>query len=1078
MVKQMLIFSLLISVCKYGISQEVPNLTPPSPESTSLVKFIETPVSHYAGLPTVSIPIYTINEKGVSIPVSVNYHARGIKVEEIASRVGIGWALNHGGLISRQIRGSADESTYGYLNLDIYDDFFTNVNTRNSAWMTYSSHDQYDFVPDQFYLDANGISGKFIFDQIDGQPVLQKFDNVTISYTIESSKIASFIVTDSKGNKYYFGKSKNGLRTARDYETTKLITQVQGSSPVLSNPSETGLFDSWHIMEIETPANGKVEFFYTEETPIYYRRAYDRINAQRLPESFFHQVYGHQYQLSEITFSAGKLAFTPSTSSRADLNDAYALDNIKLYDSNNNLKKQFQFTYSYTTSLTNGNQLDYLKNIESQAAKRLFLNSIQEKDSQNNTIPPYSFTYNSTVLPNRFSNSQDVWGYYNGANNGQYLTFFNYSTFNVDRTVNSSFAEAGLLNKITYPTGGYTQFTYEDNMAVPNPDLNQLVFQSTNPVETKDDGLGFLDLSYYNGREYIKPINIGYIFGVVEVKNFWVQNVNEMDFTFSIYPTSGSPVYLLTPGQTEFINLSTGNYYLKVKPKSSGFDPYNFQHAFNINLTWQHQPISEEDSIYAGGKRIQKLENKLEDNSIATIREYIYEDSSGESSGKIFGVPNCYSINKVLSNGRFIVFDPYGAVPGSVLNMGYGNNVGYSSVTEFAGQVSDNSGKTEYEFTDVENTGEYYKFPYTIPTDNEWLRGKPLRIKNYKRNSNGSYELVRKVENEYLYSDGSLVNAFIPFLGMSNPILNTTSISPPLDRLYLKNEKLFRFPLAIFAQDVDDYGVIDPNGDLKYKVHYLTGGTLDLKKSITTEYTNGIPDLVKIIEYFYDYNDHYQLSYSEATNSNGNIIKEMFHYPQDYDSGVQNFSTLISNNIVGTPIDMRTYNGSTLISGTQIKYNNSGQPTDVYKFHSSVSDVAFSTGNPYTFTHKATYEYNSYGNLGQIFPDNDIKTSILWDSKGIYPMAEVVNATYSQIVSLNGKACTYSSKTLFNSLKSLVPNAQISTFSYNPLFGMSEQTDANGVTRYFDYDLFGRLKVIKNDDGHIQQKADYNFGSN
>jgi hypothetical protein len=176
MVKQILIISLLICTCKYGNSQDVPNFTPPSPESTSLAKFIETPVSYYTGLPNVTIPIYTINEKGVSIPVSVNYHARGIKVEEIASRVGIGWALNYGGIITRQVRGSADESTYGYLNLDIYEDdgFFTNKDIRDYAWATYSNHYEYDFVPDQFYLDANGIGGKFIFDQIDGQPVFNQ----------------------------------------------------------------------------------------------------------------------------------------------------------------------------------------------------------------------------------------------------------------------------------------------------------------------------------------------------------------------------------------------------------------------------------------------------------------------------------------------------------------------------------------------------------------------------------------------------------------------------------------------------------------------------------------------------------------------------------------------------------------------------------------------------------------------------------------------------------------------------------------------------------------------------------------
>jgi YD repeat-containing protein len=726
----------------------------------------------------------------------------------------------------------------------------------------------------------------------------------------------------------------------------------------------------------------------------------------------------------------------------------------------------------------------------------LFLESIQEHDNQSAALPPYTFDYNTTILPNRFSNSQDVWGYYNGANNGQFLTFFNYSTFNVDRSVNSANSEAGLLNKITYPTGGYTQFTYEQNIALPNPDLNELVYQSINPAEETENGLGFLETSYYDGTEYTKPISIGNIVGVVDVSNFWVQNVNIMDFTFSIEPSSGGHVYRLTLGQTTSINLGPGDYYLIVTPKNSGFNPLNWDHAFNISLSWKEQSVNESDSVYAGGKRIIKLENKLPDNSSASIREFKYKDSDGVSSGKIFGMPNCYSINKTLSTGAFKVFRSYGAVPGSPLSMGTDNSIGYTSVVEYLGSISNNTGKTEYKFTDIENTGTYYQFPYTIPTDNEWLRGKPLSTKNYKRNTDGTFELVRKTQNEYFYGgyadeEGkSTPSVFTPFLGsLPNPVKLDTNMSSPLYWKHLKNKILFRFPLAIFAPKIDDNGVVFLDITY-YKIYYLTGGTLDLKKTITTEYTSGVPTIVTSNEYFYNYDDHYQLSRTETTNSNGIVNKKNFRYPQDYDLGVENFNTLITNNIVGKPIDVRTYYGSNLASGSQTRYNNYGQPIDVYRFESTATDIAFSANNPYTFSHKQQIAYNSSRRIKRATPDNDISTYYVWAYNNQYPVVKIETNNASLAIdqiqsSVDGISLSESqSTTLVDSSISSLQTAvgayvsssdMVTYYTYTSLSGMTSQTDPNGVTTYYEYDSFGRLKCIKDDDGHILKTYEYHY---
>ena len=100
----LLVNALFMALTSVLMAQEMPEVVPPTPEAASLGKFSEIPISHYTGLPNISVPIASFNVGDKSFPVSLSYHARGIQVSELASRVGIGWALNAGGQISRQVR--------------------------------------------------------------------------------------------------------------------------------------------------------------------------------------------------------------------------------------------------------------------------------------------------------------------------------------------------------------------------------------------------------------------------------------------------------------------------------------------------------------------------------------------------------------------------------------------------------------------------------------------------------------------------------------------------------------------------------------------------------------------------------------------------------------------------------------------------------------------------------------------------------------------------------------------------------------------------------------------------------------
>ena len=49
------------------------------------------------------------------------------------------------------------------------------------------------------------------------------------------------------------------------------------------------------------------------------------------------------------------------------------------------------------------------------------------------------------------------------------------------------------------------------------------------------------------------------------------------------------------------------------------------------------------------------------------------------------------------------------------------------------------------------------------------------------------------------------------------------------------------------------------------------------------------------------------------------------------------------------------------------------------------------------------------------------------------------------------------------------------TYTYKPLVGMTSQTDAKGMTTYYEYDAFQRLKTVKDQNGNILKQTDYHY---
>jgi YD repeat-containing protein len=1075
------LLSLLLAVIPLWLNAQQTNVIPPSPEAASVFKFTEVPVSAYSGLANVSIPLFEVKAGKLTIPVNLSYHGRGIRVEEIAPRVGIGWTLNYGGMISRQVRAGVDDMLHGYLTKDFYTNIFTNNAVAGAVNQDYNSYGQ-DLDPDLFMFDFPGGSGKFQFDQRDKEILQQKYSNIKILPIFAEGILSGWIVTDKDGTKYYFGISKDQLRSAGDHNLgeTNYSVGFTGAYTLLGTNQDL-YYTTWHLMDIETPEKEVVEFFYEMEEAIYYQRKYDRNlfndegNMEPNVVSFISRIQGTQYQISEIRFRNGKLKFVKSNTERKDIKNAYALDRIELIDKRDSILRTFSFKYNYPQTIIDGNVLPYLKNADTSSKHRLFLQSVQEKGIGGDTIPPYTFVYSNQKLPNRFSNSQDSWGFYNGKNNGTFLTFFNYSNNNISREVDTVKAEAGLLKKINYPTGGYVAFQYEQNIGRPPLYWSQLLYPTSTPAESEPAFASFFSSpTYFQGNRYVREftINSNLDGGVRFEFEFLHPELATINYTVFL-EGEGLKIYLY-PNQPITLALDPGLYKVSVLVPYN-YDPSNSDNAFQMMIEWKEwvNPVSEEEgepALFSAGKRIKRIEYHNSDGAITSFKEYKYIDpETGNSSGMIFGLPNFYFIG-LRSLGNILLpigYDRYGSIPGSPLTNLQGNSVGYYHVTEFFGDTLNNIGKIEYQFTTPYDAGDFYKFPYTPPIDNEWLRGKPTFTSVYEK-IGSDYVLKKTTENTYLYAGQSINSGVI-----ASPLQYVDS-----NATHIRTNTMFSMPLIIFTKDT-----IPPHN---YKVYYQTGGTADLYSTTETNYERVSTSLVENTFYNYDYDHHYNISETKTVRSDGDSVIVKTTYPITNSSPSAVIQKLIDQNRLATPLSTKTTVKSKLDNSVLSDITQTITYTD---WGSNLVEPSLITTSVNAAPPKKDVQiisYDSYGNPTEMIGADGIRQAFIWGYNSEYPVAKISGATYNIAKSFidentlnNAHQFTdYKIRSELNKIRSGLSstNAIVSTYTYQPLIGMRSEVDARGKKLMYDYDNLGRLSLIRDNDSNIVKRIGYSYG--
>lgn len=144
---------------------------------------------------------------------------------------------------------------------------------------------------------------------------------------------------------------------------------------------------------------------------------------------------------------------------------------------------------------------------------------------------------------------------------------------------------------------------------------------------------------------------------------------------------------------------------------------------------------------------------------------------------------------------------------------------------------------------------------------------------------------------------------------------------------------------------------------------------------------------------------------------------------------------------------------TTVLSGNKIDY-------DYYDDEILPSILYERNGDEY----EGSIQVISYDSFANPTETLDLRTGIhsvfLWDTYGRYLKAMIKNATLSQVGNVS-QLLSGNSQSRYATLRSLLPGAQIQTWDYKPLVGISSHTDEGGQTFLYEYDGLGRLKAEK-----------------
>ena len=1033
-------------------TEAIPFLTPNSYE---LSRYGSTPVDICHGTPIINIPLTSISDRNVKVDVSLSYLASGIKVDQEATTVGLGWSLNAGGVITRTRRGEPDKffvnSLASYVNMNFYNgpdsisysenekemetkykeirDSIKSYIKREENHITSCSYEEWRSIssPDIFNINFCGRTGSFFLDKT-AKGHLNAHQDIDIKYiqSFSRSDHGYFKITDEQGYVYIFDN-----------------TEVQYYGHANWIPV------SWYLTSITSPSGEKIVFSYIKDeeykyitrkyekcyleldgevrTPVMGNhdhklviRAYDQYLDSKYTTPYFNNNADNEIKFPELissieSSSGARIDFIYKSKGRKDLeNSGYLLSQIKQTNSKGEIVKNYAFSFDYFEPATNQKLVEEGRNPYNFLNYRLKLTGIQELSADGKErLSPYKFVYYGDdgnyrhQLPYRLSPNQDHWGYYNGQNNSS-----------------------------MFP-------------------------RESGKFESEPAFYGLLDLSVANFSIYADSL--------LNIKNGANRNI---DTSFVLagtireihYPTGGYTRFSFEANHdgspTSVSNMGIGGIRIKeIVDYASG-------HIVQ-RKTYSYSKLKMEGILNYNGPK--NLYHKLFLSGVDwwQIYAYYYFASDPKDRGLLATFYN--STGETPYNNRYSNFiSSY--LPPEYCNPRYkngnneymasgvveiesnpiakyqiGNDFMYSHVVE----TIDGVGQTEYEYSyetddvpknatslfkdiyrwqwtskacDINTKWGYYNFPFSTKLNLGWKRGQLLS--KVVRDVNGKV----RISDKYTYQDTILAvqkGFYTHVVETTGPVLS----EPPVFNSYITT------------------------------CDYLASGIMRMTSHTHQEY----PGVKTVTNYKYDSVYHAIPIENSITHSDGTSIVNLTYLPKAYGN---RFKTLVDKHIL-SPIDIRQYKSSQLLSGEQHLYTVNGLDSIKYKYYyqENKGDIPFSKDAPFTFGKCLEMEYDS-NNLPILIRNIRSKESeaYIWSYNRQHPVAKLENPDadlLSKAKQMNEHLANKKSLTE-NDWKELIGlqeknTCPVSIYDYKPGVGMTQAISPSLVGKKYVYDGFQRL---------------------
>lgn len=753
------------------------------------------------------------------------------------------------------------------------------------------------------------------------------------------------------------------------------------------------------------------------------------------------------------------------------------ISKIEVKSSNGSTLRIIDFFYSDPIQYSNG------------ATTHTFLERITISDSNQNEIETYSFDYYAKNTTDKFS--IDHYGYYlkadfpyqyyhqkflddpvlgteqdpNSPNYYHCLSFMTMNNYmgglaisrepNIENEVPNYFS----LKKITYPTGGYTEYEYEHGRYTDIGDAW--------PV--RNAGIRIKTIKSYDLNTE-DPIVKSYSYGIDEngygYPHVWVYNMESLFVNEKIYmlpslslpsDNTGNLAQHRTITYTSGMQGDIGSIF-----NQSGFVKYSCVTEFNSN---SHPSTGNGKMVYYFN-----IGNLFEIRSLPTRNNIVGAVYTGGTPQHVYRYRLwdkpllARKIAYSYSGGQYVPIHEELFNYEQTSSTYTGLKVEQSASNDNAGNINIESYGNGYSLDRYFNYGEYY-----IEV------GKNILIsKTEKQYHNGE-----TITTDYTYDYSNLLISKATMNRSAGDIL-TTSISYPKDYAagteFIDDMKVNN----LVAYPIEEIKYLDAGGNRKILsgqiTKYKSGGqglkegelmleTSSPISSATFKFSNRTTGTLPPLgtKTLFSPDDHYKLRLSyDAYDDSGNLLRMTRdgELATSYIWGYNNLYPIAKiDNAIYDNTGIDNSSGSTIYSRiNEIFHEN---------FEEHEQQVSSTTAHSGDYIYQGSFNVELRDKIAGSYlltywSSND---GLAWTKNEVEITVNSSSATYAI-----GNSSTYLDDICLHPV-----DAKMWTYTYDLLVGMTSQTDPAGLTTYYEYDAFGRLILVKDHERNILKQIKYNY---